>query len=39
MNTDIFNYWQTTTHRLLFCTLALALSAAPIAAQTEDDDE
>ena len=39
MKTDILYRWQTASHRLLFCTLALAFSAAPIAAQTEDDDE
>ena len=39
MKTNIFNYWQTAAHRTLFCTLALAFSAAPVAAQTDDDDE
>ena len=39
MKTNIFNHWQTATRRMLFCTLALAFSATPITAQTEDDDE
>ena len=39
MKTTIFNHWQTAAPRLLFCTLALAFSATPVAAQSEDDEE
>ena len=39
MKSTIFNLWQTAGRRLLFCTLACALSVAPVMAQTEDDDE
>ena len=39
MKSTIFNLWQTAGRRLLFCTLACALSVAPVMAQTDDDEE
>ncbi len=39
MKSILFNLWQTSSRRLLLCTLSLAALAMPAMAQYEDDDE
>lgn len=39
MKSILFNLWQTSSRRLLLCTLSLAALAMPAMAQNEDDDE
>ena len=39
MKNTIFNLWQTTAQRLLFCVLASCFCVLPAVAQSEDDEE
>ena len=39
MKSTIFNLWQTSSLRLLLCTMAFACCATPVLAQSEDEDE